>query len=210
MKTWNRTSSRGGWTLIEVILALALLGVLTVTGLTTLSSASKATTADTAETLLEDQADVVLERIAKAVMSSSRESLQPAAANPYTTEDIRYQVHLGVEDGEVVWSDPEAIGLEDGDENSLYWVRNPDEEYDRRVVWTNLVRPYLGGEIPNGMDDNGNGLIDEKGLSFEIDRDAITIRISLEREGSDGEPITTTVETTVTCRHPAPELSETL
>ncbi|MEM7307205.1 MAG: hypothetical protein AAF682_11075 [Planctomycetota bacterium] len=193
--------SRSGATLVEVILAITLLAVIAYQGVTVLSSATEASTEDTAEVMLEDQAEVVLERIAKAILGSSRESLQPAADAPFTTEDLRYQVHLGIEDGEVVWSDPEMIGLEDVNESKLFWASNPDEADSQRVVWTNLVRPYLEGEIPNGMDDNGNGIIDEKGLSFVVDRRAVTIRLSLARQTDDGEPIVTTVQTTVTCRH---------
>ena len=55
--------------------------------------------------------------------------------------------------------------------------------------------------MPNGVDDNGNGLIDEQGLAFTIFRNTVTIRLSLLRLSADGQPIEKTVETTVTCRN---------
>ena len=83
----------------------------------------------------------------------------------------------------------------------VYWSQNPGAENERRVIWTSLVAPYLEGELPNGIDDNGNGLIDEKGLNFVVDRNAITIRLTLERVLDGGEIVSKTVDTTVTCRN---------
>ena len=113
---------------------------------------------------------------------------------------MRYQVNLGIQDGAVVWSDPEQIAMNE-DDLEVFWRQNPDAEEERRVVWTRLVSPYLEGELPNGMDDNGNGLIDEEGLSFTVDRNSVTIRITLQRQTADGELTTKTMETVVTCRN---------
>ena len=156
---------------------------------------------DTLDTALDDQARLVLRRIAFAVMGSQRDSLDPAQERPMYSSEIRYQVHLGIQDGEVVWSDPEQIALSELDDSQLFWTRNPEAAEERRIVWTNAVAPFLEGELPNGMDDNGNGLIDEKGLSFVVERDAVTIQLTLERVGPDGQRFTKTVETTVTCRN---------
>ena len=153
---------------------------------------------------MEDRAHLVLEKIAKAIMGSDRETLFPDAEAPLSTDDIQYRINLGVQDGEVVWSDTEMVGLEDL-ENEIFWSRMPEEGAEQRVVWTRMARPFLEGEIPNGMDDNGNGLIDEKGLSFTIDRNAVTIRLTLDRLTAGGGTVSSTVETTVTCRNLAPE-----
>jgi hypothetical protein len=86
-------------------------------------------------------------------------------------------------------------------ERQVVWSENPDTEREQRVVWSSLVSPYLAGEIPDGMDNNGNGLIDEKGLSFVMDNNSVTVRMSLERINERGEAVTKTVQTTVTCRN---------
>ena len=45
------------------------------------------------------------------------------------------------------------------------------------------LAPYHHGELPNGMDDNGNGLIDERGLAFVVHDDhCIHVLVTLERE----------------------------
>jgi hypothetical protein len=191
---------RAGLSLLEILLAAALLGILVQRGFTVMNSATRVSNEETSVLLLEERAQLVLQRIANAIMGSNRETLIPDHEQPLSTDDIQYRIHLGVQDGEVVWSDPEMIGLEDLD-NEVFWTRLEDGGPNQRVVWTNLVRPFLEGEIPNGMDDNGNGIIDEKGLSFTVDRNAVTIRMTLDRLTASGRPITTTVETTVTCRN---------
>jgi type II secretory pathway pseudopilin PulG len=194
----------GGFTALEILLAVSLLAILTYKGLTVLGSSSEATRATTAEIVVEERCQAVLERIARAVMSSSRDTLAPAAEAPLSTDELTFRMHLGVEDGEVVWSDVEKIGLESLD-NEAFWSRTPEAGPEQRVVLTKLVRPYLEGELPNGMDDNGNGLIDEKGLSFVVDRNAVHIRITLERVDAEGRLVTQTAGTTVTCRNLEPE-----
>ena len=146
--------ARAGFTLLEVSLALALMAILLFKGVSIMRTASDTTTTDTTQVVLEDKAQELLERIARAVMGSERETLAPDQEAPNHQDVIQYKVHLGIEDGEVVWSDPEEIGREDT-ENAIYWSQEAANE--RRVVWTKLVSPYLEGEIPNGMDDNGNG-----------------------------------------------------
>ncbi len=200
--------STAGLTLLEMLLALTLLAIIIYKGISIMTSAQRANNADTAEVLLEERAQIVLQRIAAAIMGSNRDSLNPAAEAPLASEEMKYQVHLGIEGGEVVWSDPEKIGLDNIEESDLFWMRNPETPDAHRVVWTKLVSPFLEGEIPNGMDDNNNGLIDEKGLSFVVDRNAVTIRLTLERQREEGDPIVSTVQTTVTCRNIAPTIEE--
>jgi len=99
----------------------------------------------------------------------------------------------------VVRSDPEKIAM-DPDDHRLRWFQDPGEADERSVVWCDAVRDLLEGELPNGIDDNGNGLIDESGLTFEIEGNTITIRLTLEKQMPNGRPVKSTVTTTVTCR----------
>jgi type II secretory pathway pseudopilin PulG len=201
-----RCGPRCGWTLLEAMLAVSLLAILVYKGATVLNTAQKSTEDSTAAILVEERSQIVLERIARAIMTSSRESLAPTSEAPLSTDQLRFRMNLGIEDGAVVWSDPETIGLESLD-NELYWSRTPAAGPEQRVVLTKLVRPFLEGELPNGMDDNRNGLIDEKGLSFVVDRNAVHIRLTLERVDASGKLVTSTVQTTVTCRNPIPTVS---
>ncbi len=69
-----------------------------------------------------------------------------------------------------------------------------------RVVWDGIelchVTPMLEGEEANGMDDNGNGLIDEQGLCFVVDGKTVTVRLTAESRGAC-VPTVQTMETTI-------------
>jgi hypothetical protein len=133
-------------------------------------------------------------------MGSDRGTLNPDPALPAFSSLLRYQISMGVEDGQVVWSDPEVISLSP-DGGSVYWAQNEGEPEQRLVVWANNVSQLLEKEFLNGADDNQNQLNDESGLNFVIDRDSVTIRLTLVGEDGDGQIINHTVETTVTCRN---------
>jgi prepilin-type N-terminal cleavage/methylation domain-containing protein len=165
----RRFSSRSGLTLLELLLAVVILAMIGAKVFQMLAQTSDVMSTQERETVLDDQANSVLKMIAYNIMASDRDTLAPAAVAPLTTDDIRYRVNLGLQDGAVVWKDPEEIGQDDAD-NDVYWRENPDAESERRVVWTRAVAPFLEGEIPDGMDNNGNGLIDEKGLSWRSRR----------------------------------------
>jgi type II secretory pathway component PulJ len=191
---------RVGLTALEAVLALTILGIISFKAASLMQTAGRDSATDVDAVILEDRAQLVLDQIARSIMNADRETLTPSAVAPATSSEMSYKLNLGVQDGEVVWSDTETYGLENP-ESQVFWNRTPDVGPELRLVLTRLASPYLEGEIPNGMDDNGNGLIDESGLSFVVDRNAVTIRLTLNRVTNDGRTLTATVETTVTCRN---------
>lgn len=192
-------SDRAGWSLIELVLASALvLGVVTKAAFV-MNSALGLAGDSTASMHTEDQARAVMDRIALAVMGSDRGTLVPEIEELHTNS-LRYTFSLGVEDGEIVWSDPEQIRLGVGN-SSVEWVENPGAAEERKAVWTSLVSPLLQGEEVNGVDDNGNGLIDEDGLSFVLEGNRVVIRLTLRRPEVDGRIVEQTVESIVSCRN---------
>lgn len=194
------SARRAGFSLIEMMIAVVLLGIV-VTKLTiVIGEARSSFGRESARMGIEDRALYVLDQIAYAVMGSDRGSLFPDNELPTFTSSLRYRVSMGVEDGQVVMSDPEVISLsEDG--RSVYWAQNEGEANERLVVWANNVSQLLEEELLNGADDNQNDLTDESGLNFAIDRSSVTIRLTLVGEDSSGQTIHHTVETTVTCRN---------
>lgn len=203
MKAPHRAPSRptnGGWTLLEIsIVSLLVLGLVAKAAFVTREALDFAGD-ETASLHNEDQARRVIDQIALAVMGSDRGTLLPQIEDVHSNH-IRYTFSLGLEDGEVVWSAPEEISLVE-DRNAVEWSENPGAAEERRVVWTNLVSPLLEGEEMNGLDDNGNGLVDEDGLSFLLDGERIVIRLSLRRQDPEGgKPIEETVESVVSCRN---------
>ena len=191
---------RSGFSLVEVMIAVVLLGIVVAKLTIVIDQARDSYGHESARMAVEDRALYVLDRIAMAIMASDRESLDPEPELPTFTSRLKYQVSLGVEDGEVVWGDPEVISLDDSGE-SLYWAKNEGLPNQQLSTWANNVSQLLEEELLNGADDNANGLFDESGLNFVIDRNSVTIRLTLEGEDTDGRPIHHTVETTVTCRN---------
>jgi prepilin-type N-terminal cleavage/methylation domain-containing protein len=192
---------RAGFTIIEVSIAIVLLVIISIKITMLLEMAAEAESTDSADIALEDQARRTLDQIAFAVMGANRETLFPDPESPTFSEEVQYEVSLGVQGGVVVWGDPERIGVNAIDESQVVWIENPETAEERRVVWCNVVRPFLEGEELNGVDDNNNGIIDEKGLNFTLQGNMVWIRLSLERVKSTGEVVTKTIDTRVTLRN---------
>ena len=70
----------------------------------------------------------------------------------------------------------------------------PDEQ---TIVLAHEIREFLEGETQNGLDDNGNGLVDERGLCFERTGDDLALRLTLESRDREGRLVTRTLETSV-------------
>ena len=195
----RRAPSKRGLSMVELLLSLALLGiVLTKLGLI-VSEASQAHRRESASMALEDQASTLLDRISYAIVGARAENLNPGVAPPFSTDSLTYQISLGIQDGELVLSDPEIIAL--SDDTELYWGQNVGEVDERIVVWSRTVSELLEDELVNGVDDNDNGIQDELGLSFVVEESRVTIRLTLERTDREGNVAQVTQETMVTCRN---------
>jgi len=147
-----------------------------------------------------DRANQVLDRIQYQVMSCDYETLQTVIEEPNDTSGVQYRFALGLSEGEVVWSDSQEIGLEPV-VGEVFWKEDAGGPDEREIVWTRWAREYLEDELPNGVDDNGNGLVDERGLSFSFDGPKVTIRLTLESHGSEDGSTISTFERTVLCRN---------
>lgn len=192
-------SSARGWTLIELTLAAVLVTTVMAKAAVVTRTALALANDDSASMHYEDQARSVMDRIALAVMGSDRATLLPQIEE-ISSDNLRYSFSLGIEDGEVVWSAPEEIRLGDAN-NTIEWRENPGAAEERRATWTNAVSPLLEGELVNGLDDNGNGLVDEDGLSFVLQGERVVIRLSLRRPEVEGRMVEETVERIVYCRN---------
>lgn len=193
-------SARAGFTLLETLIALTVVGLVLGNIVMVTRSTSDAYDEEMSKASLELQLDQTLDRIALALMSASAASLQPGAANPAFHSTLSYAQNLGVQAGEVVHGAPERISLRiEGGE--VVWIERPGEPGERMATWTRSVREFLEGERPNGIDDNGNGLVDESGLAFVIESGVVRVLLTLERNGRGGDSLTYTRESVVHCRN---------
>ena len=206
-----------GMTLIELLLGVVVLGMLLgALGVVTVRGSSASRSSMSASEL-DSEARRILDAISAELIQAGRLGLVPEPLAPWGSSELAYQRNVGFAANNVVWSSTERIRFEyepseadDGadnngnglvDEGLIVWTRDPGLPNERNRVLGRWAREYLEGEVPNGFDDNGNGLVDEQGLSFEVQGDVLTIRLSLERADAEGRLLTRTVQTSVNIRN---------
>lgn len=199
---------RAGFTLLELAVALVLFALVVGNVFTILGSTTNALGDRNVSFDADVQARRTLDRIAMAVLGSNAESIYATAESPGFEPSMNYVEFLGMADlegdggSEPVYSPQMRIGLTGAASDEVSWSENPGEENEKRVVWLKGIAQFAQGEIAaNGIDDNGNGLIDETGLAFVKDGRSVRILLSMRRPDGKGGFIDRELETTVTCRN---------
>jgi prepilin-type N-terminal cleavage/methylation domain-containing protein len=201
-------TQRGGFTLLEMAVALVLLALV----IGNVYSILGGTTRDLGDRNQTFEADVqarrALERIAMAIVGSYEDSIFAQTASPGSENFIDYEEFLGLGDPdgdgitEYVYSPPMRIALGSQPAGQVSWFENPGAPEQKNVVWVKDVPEFALGEIPgNGIDDNGNGLIDESGLAFVKEGRSVRILLSVRRPDGQGGWLERQLETVVTCRN---------
>jgi prepilin-type N-terminal cleavage/methylation domain-containing protein len=191
--------SRRGFTAIELVMALTVIALVLVNVSSIVRSSTNVYESGTMSSMLDEQAEQVMDRIAYSVMSARIEDVDAPSA-PLHVSSLEFPLPLGVENGQQIWSDPERIELviETG---QIVNTRTSALGNEQRIVWSNHATEMLEGELANEEDDNGNGLMDERGLAFDVDRGQVAIRLTLRRVDTKQVVYTRTLETRVTCRN---------
>ncbi len=200
-RTSNQHRARRGFTAVELVIALALAGIVVGNLMLVLSDTRERFAAQSVSKDVDAAARRALDRIALQIMGAVRSQLYSPVSAPMSSESINYTSVIGTQDGQPIVSSPQRIALSQEPTHSVTWYENPGQPNETHVVWARDLRDFCAGEVPNGIDDNGNGLVDEKGLAFEVDGPMVRITLTLERIGPDGKPVTKTLETRVTCRN---------
>ena len=218
MKRTILNRNRAGSTMLEVLMALALLSTILGALLSAGGSSSRLYENEVTNTSLEANGRRALDRLAREFTGASSTSLETLAESPLWQDGVDFDRMIGMRagDGRITWSGCRAeFRLEPGetddgldndgnglvDEGMLVLVEDEGGAEELAVVLTHNVREYQEGELPNGLDDNANGLIDERGVTFErIGRD-LRLYLTLEGIARDGHVVTRTLETTVWSRN---------
>jgi len=195
-----RASRRAGFTVVEVMIALTILALISVNISMVIRTSTAAYGAGVFQSVLEDQAFQAMDRISIAIMSSSATTTDSVPQAPLSTSSVDYSTVLGYQDGHLVSSDPERIEqLANG--GLIQWTKNPGGPNVNSVIWASGVPSILEGETVNGIDDNGNGLIDESGLAFNAVGSKVTIQLTLQRKDQEQKQHQKTLKSVVTCRN---------
>lgn len=190
-----------GFTLIEMAVAIVLLVVVVGNVYTMLRQTSKALGSQNAKFDVETQARRTMDRITMAIIGATEDELQVPVAQPGFTNYLRYKESLGMVNGVMTQSALQKIAYTDAEGGEVTWYENEGEANEKRIIFTKNVPPLLEKELNNGIDDNGNGVVDEAGLSFVKEGKSITIYLTIRRTGSDGTVATARLKETVTCRN---------
>ena len=208
-----RTNS--GFSALELLVAVSILAFAIGVPLVLLSSSQQLQTAATTRAELRLQARRAVDRIAEQLAASSAGWL---AQNALPPPGITYQVASGWAAGGPIVQPAEQLALvvtptdpdngvdddRDGlvDERRLEWTTDFGLPSARTHVLCNDVLENLAGEVAgNGVDENGNGLLDEPGFVVTIGVDDAVIRLSLGGRDSQGVRIDHTTVRTVAFRN---------
>jgi len=205
-----------GFTMVEMIIAVALLGVRVIAVGLTSRKATDAFEEGTSLDALNNTAHRTLERMLAELEAANGANLAPRPDIQDGWHRITYEVATDF-NGVPIWGNPlelerelEPGELDDGidndgdglvDEGMVVWTENEGLPGERRVVLCRGVAELLEGEQPNNFDDNGNGLDDEPGFCVEVRGEVITLRMTLQALDPDGRVLTKTVESSVWARN---------
>jgi type II secretory pathway pseudopilin PulG len=213
MSTHTRPKSiQAGHTLIELAIALGVLGLVLGSLTSVFESSRKAYRQGSTAALVQSDARRALDGIAARLENAGFATLVPNPVN-VAVDDLLFQVSTGFDEAAgtiifgpstrlcFVYADGETDNGIDDDGNGLV--------DDGRVVLTiNYLQPgeisvtlargvceLLQGELANGVDDNGNGLVDERGFCITRNGNLLLLRLSVARATPAVSPIIATVET---------------
>lgn len=202
VRVQSQSLARAGFSALELVIAIAILGLVMGNVVMLQRASGNAYESGVFGSVLEEGADITMDRIALAVMSTSADRLDEVLTAPSFVSVIDYEVVTDVVDGVPVVGVPERIEFH-LDTGKVVWSRNPDEPDELQVTWSKWVPGLLEGEgaVPNNEDDNGNGVVDEQGLAFNRDASQITVHLTLSRMDSKGVEYTRTRSRRITCRN---------
>lgn len=207
---------QAGMTLYEITVSFTVTVIILGGMLVILQSSVASTRLTTARSLLDDRASSVVRQLAEELSQARAATMSPADP-PLGTDALEFQVATGFAGGSPVWGNTTRIEFQyspddpnDGVDNNGNGmidegriVRRDDFGLlsETRTVLVTGVAEFLAGETANNADDNGNLLLDERGLSFERDGAELIIRLTLQGVTSNGVLLQRTVETSVTPRN---------
>ena len=166
---------------------------------------------------IDRDANRSLRKISEHLTWAGRDSAPGCFGEEAVLSSIDFRPVAGVSGGKVIWGAVRRIqwvadtrdptdGVDNNtnnvlDEGAVLLVVDTDLPTENRTLLCRGVTRYLEGELPNGLDDNGNGLVDEPGLCFARKGNSIIVLLTIRRTGMDGRPVLRTLETAVNSRN---------
>jgi prepilin-type N-terminal cleavage/methylation domain-containing protein len=192
--------SRAGFTLLEILITVTLTGLL----MASLTSAFRST-GDTIRTVtssmnLQVQGNRAIRQIRDGLRWADGTSLSVVPAPPFFATEVAFVKNQGFQDTSTTTSAPVRIRF-DPDLGEVVWTENPDLALERQLDRIRFVAPLQAGETANGLDDNGNGLVDEPGFCVTQEGDVLTLNLTLQGTDESGAMHTRSFSTRIHCRN---------
>lgn len=209
---------RAGFSLLELTVSVALLALVFASALQMSDSVMDGSSTAIATAKADADVGRAVERLAVGLKDSG--SGWFGATPPLVpVHDVTYQRLDGYELGaphtvnERIFLERSPTDPDDGIDNdgngladdcSVVWVRDPGGADELRAIVCNRVPDALEGEIDgNLLDDNENGLVDERGLSLDFVDAGVRVRLTVVEQDKAGRDVTRTVERVVWFRNEA-------
>ncbi len=188
-------SGRAGYTVVEAMVSVLLLTFIFF-GFTMVVHAARRQQREGMLGLeVERTGERVLDRIVDLLRYSDGTSFFPDPNQPLSTSALDFQLVEGYGAGAAVLSGPQKLELDPS--GRIVWTQDPGLAGEQSVVWVSGVPGLLEGELPNGVDDNGNGLVDEPGLCFTRAGKVVVVRFTLTKETPGGTNYVRTFESRI-------------
>jgi len=203
--------------LLELTIAMTLMATIVTAVALSTQTASDSYQSEGVRSSVDTRAHNQLELIARELAEAERATLAPDPLPALASSSITYRTSTGYAGGGPTFGPWMRFALElepgeidDGldnngnglaDERVLIWTRNVGAADEQRIVRTHGITRLAEGELQNGVDDNGNGLSDEPGLVFSIDRDVLSIQLTLRQRDSQGRTFIRTARTATRVRN---------
>lgn len=211
-----------GFTLVEVVLSAALLGMIFGAAALVTISSSGAYEETSTHSRAASAVRRSLERCSQELSLTSVTTLTPdplfvVGVVNTGVSTLTFTPIIGAGLTAPVWDAPRRLQLSfsptdanDGVDNDgdgvvddcqLELVLDIGTADQRTIVLRQHLREYYAGETFNGIDDNGNGLTDERGFHVTRTGSLLTVRICVEQPGRGGATLIDTLETSIDVRN---------
>lgn len=201
LKNSSRTDrSSAGLTLVEVVVVVGLLGIVLSSMNAVLGAIAGTYRSGTARMEVDAQGTRTIQRLARALRLADAEQVVGLVEAPFFTTDMEFRQSTGFQEGQTGWDELERLRYSALD-GTLTWTRE-NEDGDEGVLFRcENVATLQAGETANGLDDNGNGLVDEPGFCVALEGDLITAWLTLEEPDHAGRPIEKSWSMRIQCRN---------
>jgi hypothetical protein len=205
------TDSQGGFTLLELVISITILVVMVIAVSSSLSSGRGLWESSMTPLQAERLVNRTVLTIAEALRYAEEDTVLEELFPPEGSSRITFQSATADGLGPVTvleWvsepGDPED-GLDNDDDGLIdegMIMRTLDQggASERKDILVRGVARLLEGEVDNNLDDNGNGLTDERGFSLGMGNRALHVRLTLVRSAPGGGQVVRSAETSVALR----------